>query len=154
MNRANLLIPSIFLAGVVIFIVLLLPFESSSQEAQPTFDHFTTGFRLDGAHRLAECESCHVNGIFAGTPTECGGCHTQASRVRATWQPPRHLMVSERCDACHRPVSWVPVARVDHFEVYGSCSSCHNNIAAPGQPPQHIPTTSECDACHNTRFWR
>ncbi len=154
MIRFRLLIVPLVIAACFAVSILLVPFESRSSDAKPTFDHFTTAFRLEGGHRLAECEGCHINGIFAGTPTECVGCHTQASRVRATWQPATHLPVTEQCDACHRPVSWVPVVRVDHLEVQGSCSSCHNNITVRGQHAQHIPTTNECDACHNTRFWR
>lgn len=134
--------------------VILLPVTTSGTESRPIFDHFTTGFSLEGAHRLVECESCHVNAVFPGTPLNCSGCHTQGSRVRATWQPPTHMMTTDRCASCHREVVWAPVVRVDHLEVQGSCSSCHNNFTAPGQHPQHIPTTNECDACHNTRFWR
>ena len=51
------------------------------------FDHFTTAFPLEGAHQFAHCESCHVDGQFAGTPVQCAGCHSQGSRVRATFQP-------------------------------------------------------------------
>ncbi len=154
MQQSRFVLLPFVLAVVAATLALLIPFESTGTEAQPTFDHFTTGFRLEGAHRLAECEGCHVNGVFEGSPTECEGCHTQASRIRATWQPPTHLTVSERCDSCHRAVAWAPVARVDHLEVQGSCSSCHNNFTARGQHAQHIPTISECDECHNTRFFR
>lgn len=154
MRQSRLFFVPLLVAVTTITITLLLPFNSSGQEAQPTFDHFTTGFDLDGAHRFVECEACHVNAVFEGSPTDCVGCHAQGSRIRATWQPPTHLTVNERCESCHRPQAWVPVARVDHLEVQGPCSSCHNNITARGQHPQHIVTTSECDACHNVRFWR
>lgn len=122
--------------------------------ANTQFDHFTTGFRLEGAHRFAECESCHSDGNFAGTPTRCADCHTQASRSRATRQPPTHLPTTDRCDSCHRPNAWAPMIRFDHLEVVGTCSSCHNNVITTGQHPQHISTTAECDSCHNTRTWR
>ena len=140
--------------GLCLLVLALLATAVQRSEAQTPFDHFTTGFRLVGAHQYADCESCHNNGVFTGTPATCDGCHSQASRIRATWQPPRHIRTTERCDGCHRPVAWVPVARVDHFETVGSCSSCHDNFRARGQHPQHIPTTGECDSCHNTRFWR
>jgi len=132
----------------------LLWFDTANSQTEVRFDHFTTGFRLEGTHRFADCESCHVNGIFEGTPTDCADCHSQASLVRATYQPPTHLPVSTRCDGCHRENVWDVVMRVDHLEVKGSCSSCHNNRVVAGQPPQHIPTTAECDSCHNTRWWR
>ena len=134
--------------------LLLLAKTSSDSVAKTKFDHLTTGFRLEGAPRAAECESCHTDGVFAGTPTNCENCHTQASRIQATWKPPTHLQTSNSCDACHRSFAWVSVARFDHLEVRGTCSSCHNNMIVAGQQPQHIPTTAECDSCHNTRFWR
>ena len=127
---------------------------SADSMAQAQFDHFTTGFRLEGAHRAADCESCHSDGVFAGTPTGCADCHTQASRIRAAWKPQTHLQTSDLCDSCHRPFAWAPVARFDHLEAPGTCSSCHDNRIVAGQHPQHIPTTAECDSCHNTRFWR
>ena len=127
---------------------------SNESAAETKFDHLTTGFRLEGAHRVADCESCHSDGLFAGTPTDCVGCHSQANRIRASWQPATHLQTTDRCDSCHRPFSWSPVARFDHLETRGTCSSCHNNRIVAGQHPQHIQTSEECDSCHNTRFWR
>lgn len=154
MRRLQLAFPALAIAATTVLVLLHLPQNVAHSQSQPTFDHFTTGFRLEGMHRFAECEACHNNGLFTGTPSSCDGCHTQASRIQATRQPPKHINTTERCDACHRPVAWSPVARVDHLEVQGSCSSCHDNFRAGGQPAQHIPTTSECDSCHNTRFWR
>lgn len=133
---------------------LLLWITAVDSNAQTSFDHFTTGFRLEGAHRFAECEACHSDGIFAGTPTQCADCHTQASRTRATSKPATHLQVSDECESCHRPNAWAPVIRFDHLEVLGTCSTCHNNLTARGQHPQHISTMAECDSCHNTRFWQ
>lgn len=134
--------------------MLLLAQMSADATAQVRFDHLTTGFRLEGAHRFADCEVCHTDGVFAGTPTACVDCHTQASRIRAAWKPPTHLLTTDRCDSCHRPIAWAPVTRFDHLEVHGTCSSCHNNIIVSGQHPQHTATMAECDTCHNTRFWR
>ena len=31
-----------------------------------SFDHFTTGWPLEGAHRSVECAGCHVGGVFEG----------------------------------------------------------------------------------------
>lgn len=121
--------------------------------AQSTFDHFATGFRLEGAHRFAECESCHSDGMFAGTPTECSGCHSQASRVNATAKSPTHNLTTDRCDACHRPEAWLPLTRVDHLETHGTCVSCHNGQRAPGKPFNHVPADDTCDNCHRTTAW-
>lgn len=140
--------------AVVAAAVLLVSFSPRESIADKAFDHLTTGFRLEGAHRFAECESCHIKGVFDGTPKQCASCHTQASRIQATFQPATHLPVSKRCDSCHRPFSWAPAARFDHLEVRSTCSSCHNNRIVAGQHPQHAPTTQECDSCHNTRSFR
>lgn len=133
--------------------LLLLPVFAENSIAQSTFDHYATGFRLDGAHRFADCESCHTDGIFAGTPTQCSGCHTQASRINATSKPPVHIMATDRCDACHRPNVWAAVNRVDHLEVQGTCISCHNGQKAGGKPPNHLQTDNQCDNCHRTTAW-
>ena len=141
----------LFIAAVSVLSVAIVSGESV---AEVSFDHLTTGFRLEGAHRVADCESCHSDGVFAGTPKICTDCHAQASRIRATSKPQTHLQTSDRCDGCHRPFAWAPVARFDHFETRVPCSSCHDNRIVAGQHPQHVPTTEECDACHNSRFWR
>lgn len=118
-----------------------------------TFDHFTTGYRLDGAHAMASCDSCHAGSLFAGTPTECAGCHSDSSTVRASTQPSHHVTATQQCESCHRPYTWVPVVRVDHLEVLGSCGSCHDGRRAGGQPLNHLPTANDCESCHRTGAW-
>ena len=48
------------------------------------FNHMTTGFPLLGGHATAACETCHVGGVFKGTPKNCDGCHAVGRRVLAT----------------------------------------------------------------------
>ena len=31
------------------------------------FDHFTTGFPLNGVHAQTSCDGCHAQGVFRGT---------------------------------------------------------------------------------------
>ena len=145
--------PTRELCRLGILALLLLPVVPGQADAQSTFDHFTTGFRLDGAHRVAECESCHTDGLFAGTPTQCSGCHTQAGRINATSKPAVHVTTTDRCDACHRSNAWVAVSRVDHLEVLGTCISCHNGRKANGKPVNHLPTSDQCDDCHRSTAW-
>ncbi len=134
--------------------LLLLPVAPDRSVAQSTFDHFTTGYRLEGAHRFAECESCHTDGMFTGTVRHCSGCHNQASRSNATSQPQTHITTTNRCAACHRPNVWVGITRVDHFETLGACSSCHNGRKANGKPVTHVPAGNSCEDCHNTVAWQ
>ena len=43
----------------------------SAPATRAPFDHLTTGFELEGKHREATCESCHVNAVFKGTSRDC-----------------------------------------------------------------------------------
>ncbi len=146
-----------FAAGICqlgVLALLLLPVAPDRSVAQSKFDHFTTGFRLEGSHRFAACESCHTDGMFSGTARHCAGCHSQSSRSNATSQPQTHITTTNRCDACHRPNTWVGVMRVDHFETRGACYACHNGRKANGKPANHVPAPNTCDDCHNTVAWR
>jgi hypothetical protein len=139
---------------LAIWLVLLLAPGVLFAQARPnsSFDHFTTGFDLDGAHRVVDCESCHVAGVFQGTPTQCGSCHVTGGRIRASAKPANHPLTTEYCADCHRTTAWVPV-RMNHDAVFGTCMSCHNNVFSAGKPPGHLPTTSDCDGCHRTTGW-
>lgn len=121
--------------------------------AASNFDHFTTGFDLDGGHLILDCESCHVGGVFQGTPTECGSCHVTGGRVQATPKPADHVFSTDTCEECHRTAAWLPLAEMNHDAIYGSCTTCHNNVQSVGKPPQHPPTGQECDTCHRTTAW-
>jgi hypothetical protein len=135
--------------------VLALAGESWSANARPVvdFDHLTTGFELIGQHRDLQCESCHVNAIFKGTPRDCAACHGVGTEVHATAKPAEHILSSNRCGACHTPIAFKPAVNFDHAEVRGSCSSCHNGVQAQGKGPTHIQTDLECDTCHSTIGW-
>ena len=134
-----------------VLVMSLLPGVGMGQASiGSSFDHYTTGFRLDGEHQFAACESCHADGMFVGTPRDCVGCHTESSRVRATTKPPQHGLTSERCESCHRTSGFIPIARMDHLEAFGSCASCHDDRRARGKPPNHVPAGEMCDDCHRT----
>ena len=47
-------------------------------EAQEPFDHFSTGFVLDGAHANVSCESCHTYGVDAVCVDSPGIVHSLA----------------------------------------------------------------------------
>ena len=146
-------VADVCLIALTVSLILIVTPDRSRAQSQSTFDHFATGFHLEGAHRFAECEACHTDGMFAGTPTQCSSCHTQGSRVSATFKPPRHITATDRCDACHRVTVWASVDRVDHFEVKGACFTCHNGRSAPGKPFNHIQTSADCVNCHRPTAW-
>lgn len=159
MKRAHtrtLTVVSLYCLGAVcaaLLLAMLTHPEASAQTTLRAFDHLTTGFELDGAHRDVPCESCHVAAMFKGTPRDCRGCHAFGSRINALAKPASHIMSSESCGECHSTVAWSPADRFDHTQVRGTCASCHNNIQATGKPTNHIASSDNCDTCHTTTAW-
>jgi Zn finger protein HypA/HybF involved in hydrogenase expression len=104
-------------------------------------DHNLFVFKLEGKHAGVECESCHVNGVFQGTPTDCYACHQQDDEHNGQF--------GTQCSACHTPNDWEGVS-FDHnlgsFPLTGAhvsvaCDRCHVNNIFAGTP-------SACVACH------
>ncbi len=139
--------------ATLVLVAVLFPALPGESGEPAKFDHFTTGFRLEGAHRFADCAACHTDGMFVGTPTQCAGCHMQSNRVRASTKSPNHILTTDLCESCHQDYTWEPVTRVDHLEVIGPCASCHNGFKALGKPANHIPATDLCGDCHNTMMF-
>ena len=134
--------------GPLLVVLGLLLTPAVGLAANTTFDHFSTGFELLGQHADVPCESCHVGGVFKGTPQDCGACHVAGSRTGATAKPTRHIVSNNDCAQCHTPFAWRPVAQFDHLNVIGTCTSCHNNMQSIGKGPSHVATTAECSSCH------
>ena len=105
------------------------------------FEHSKTGFSLTGAHTNTRCESCHINGVFKGTPKQCGGCHIKSSRMGATPMPSGHMSTKYTCEACHVSAAWTP-ALFSHDGILEStpCASCHDGKHAQGKSGSHIVT--------------
>ncbi|MCR4305008.1 MAG: hypothetical protein NUV63_12440 [Gallionella sp.] len=117
------------------------------------FDHIKTGFYLSGAHVQAKCESCHIHGIFKGTPRDCAGCHLAGNRMGATAKPGRHVPSVSPCDSCHRTAGWTPASFSHAGVAPGACATCHNGSTAASKPGSHVLTTASCDSCHRTLAW-
>ena len=49
-----------------LFFLFLQPFSINAKESN--FNHDKTGFELIGPHELISCDSCHIRGVFKGTP--------------------------------------------------------------------------------------
>jgi hypothetical protein len=137
-------------AALLIALILSGGATRAHAEQLTQFDHLTTGYELRGFHRDMSCEYCHVNGIFKGTPRTCSGCHTPGTRQNATARPPKHIAVRDDCESCHSQYNFLPIVRMDHLLVLGTCFSCHNGVVAQGKNPGHIPSNNNCDACHTT----
>ncbi len=112
---------------------------SSWQDAR--FDHNLAAFKLTGAHVNAQCQTCHINNVFKGTPTLCGACHAKDDEHNGAF--------GSNCAQCHTTSSWEG-ATFDHnlaaFKLTGAhvnvrCQTCHVNDVFKGTP-------TSCGACH------
>ncbi len=130
-----------------------------------TFDHNNAAFHLDGKHTSVACQSCHINGVFKGTPMDCASCHTK--------NDPHAGKLGAKCADCHTTSGWTP-STFDHknssFLLTGkhtavacaqchkdkffvgtpaNCSSCHNNA-----DPHSGALGAKCETCHTTNGWK
>ncbi len=129
---------------------------SAQAQVRTAEDHVKTGYVLSGLHATAKCESCHINGIFRGTPRDCSTCHTEGSRYARSnvVKPVNHLPTQNSCDTCHITRAF-SAARFSHSGVrQGTCATCHNGLNTIGKPPTHIATQSSCDTCHRPTGWK
>ena len=158
MKTLRFLLPLPVVVALTLALALALALPGARAATTPSitlkFDHSTTGFELDGAHRDLPCESCHIDAVFQGTPRDCAACHSRGTRYNATPKPATHVLSSENCAACHTTTAYLPVVHFEHAEVRGNCASCHDGVHAVGKPPGHVPTTQPCESCHSTVAWR
>jgi len=114
------------------------------------FDHKTTGFLLEGAHRDLRCAKCHNQKNARGAPTflqakaTCASCH----------RDPHEQRFGNDCRSCHNESKWQEVAldKFDHdrtrFALHGKheqveCAKCH------GKPAKYRDLEFEtCTSCH------
>jgi hypothetical protein len=117
---------------------------STSTWTGATFDHSQAAFKLSGKHVSTACQSCHVNGVFKGTPTTCYACHSSRDKHNGSF--------GVNCASCHSTSTWAG-ATFDHsqaaFKLTGkhvstACQSCHVNGVFKGTP-------TTCYACHSSR---
>ncbi len=118
-------------------------------------DHERTNFPLLGQHRTVACADCHLNGVLAGTPTDCEACHwdrRQDDRYRT--------LLGLHCADCHTPFDWKKLkanswdhGRQGGFPLSGvhatmDCAMCHprgtfDRLAA-----------RDCYSCHQEQYQR
>jgi len=131
-----------------------------------SFDHSLAAFPLTGAHAQVECEGCHVNDVFKGTPQACFSCHADDDAHQGRF--------GQDCQECHTPEDGWEGASFDHslaaFQLSGAhaqveCEGCHVNDVFKGtpqdcfschaEPAYHIGLFgAECAACHSTDGWK
>jgi predicted CXXCH cytochrome family protein len=123
--------------------------------ATRSFEHIKTGFALTGQHANERCESCHINGVFKGTPRDCASCHTSGTRWSRNnvVKSQSHFPTQQACDTCHSTQSYAG-AKFNHVGVNaGACATCHTGSMAAGKPSSHVQTSASCDSCHKTTGW-
>ena len=120
-----------------------------------------TTFGLTGYHAtsLCSCASCHLSGVWKGTPTTCTGCHS-GTRPPAKGKTAQHIPSTAECSVCHSTTVFSGATMVHNAVTSppGGCLTCHNGAftsqGARGRPSSGHPNTAlSCDACHSTRSW-
>jgi hypothetical protein len=122
---------------------------STANWTSSTFNHNNTTFPLTGAHTSVACSSCHINGNFTSTPTDCYSCHR--SDYTGTTNP-SHTAAAfpTTCQTCHNTTAWTgatfnhtwfPIYSGTHNQnVWVTCSACHTNATDY--------SSFTCIACH------
>ncbi len=135
-----------------------------------TFNHDLTSFKLTGKHAKTDCQACHKNEVFQGTPQSCVACHAQADVHKGRF--------GANCAECHTTDTWkahnVSLATAfDHnitrFKLTGKhatveCKMCHKNevfvgtpqtcVGCHAEPKSHAKKYgSNCTMCHTTSTW-
>jgi len=131
---------------------------------QTDFDHTKTRFALAGAHGKAACADCHKSQQFAGTTTQCAGCHQSDDKHAGR--------NGVECGGCHTPTAWA--ASFDHSTVTGfrlagkhkelECEGCHTKNLSAALPrtcvgchqkndPHQGRLGTSCADCHSATQW-
>jgi hypothetical protein len=152
--RSSWMIRVGLLFTISLLLMMKFAFAEISDSGNLKFDHSKTGFILSGSHVQARCASCHVSGVFKGTPRDCSSCHVAGNHMGAQAKTTKHITTVAQCDSCHQNTTWIP-ATFRHVGLPdGTCQNCHNGTAATGKPSGHIATTDSCDTCHKTVDWK
>jgi hypothetical protein len=109
------------------------------------FDHNCAAFKLTGKHVNVNCNSCHSNNVYKGTPQACVSCHAEPKVPQV-----HKARYGSNCNQCHTTATWSH-ATFDHnqcaFKLTGkhvnvSCNACHKNEVFKGTP-------QSCVGCHS-----
>ncbi len=100
-----------------------------------TFNHNNTPFPLTGAHVNVDCNQCHINNVFAGTPTALlllpqGGLHRHdksQSRDCGLAHHLHHLPHHNCWLPATLPASYHTFFPLNHGNANGVCATCHTN---------------------------
>ena len=137
---------------LILLSVFLIQFASSGYAAG-SFNHDSTGFKLDKRHKNIPCVTCHIGGGFKHTPVECADCHERYDMIDDGEKPGNHEPTDLSCDVCHIQSS-IRTGLVDHNDFNEPCVFCHDGKKTKGQPADHIKSHNQCESCHIANSWR
>lgn len=115
------------------------------KESLESFHGEGSKFPLRNGHANVQCQLCHVNDVYEGTPRECGvTCHEDSLHKGS---------LGQECSRCHEPGQW-PAVRFDHkddtkWPLEGkhagikACASCH-----PARAYANTPKNCSATGCH------
>ena len=131
----------------------------------PSFDHASTGFRLERGHAKVACARCHgatgMSLVGNRAPTACLTCHAN----------PHGKQFGTTCTQCHDTGSWRQTPGFDHdatafpLELRHAtlaCAACHNAQRPVVNPacrtchgdPHRGGNAFDCSDCHRADRWR
>ncbi len=87
-------------------------------------------YPLIGAHTTVNCNQCHINNVYQGTPRTCVGCHQDD--YNGTNDPDHAASgFSTNCTECHNNNTWQGAVFNHTFPIQGphnlACNVCHTN---------------------------
>jgi len=151
MERLGRVLGSLLAVALTVFSLQSL---AAAQMGGRDFNHMATGFILSGGHAVAACETCHIGGVFKGTPKTCDGCHATGKRIIATPKSSSHIVTDAPCETCHFNTSTWLGAKFNHGSARkNDCAACHNSRIAAGKHASHKLTSASCDSCHRVSAW-
>ncbi len=156
MQRPGRFIGNLFAIALTVLSLQVVA-ETQTQLGGRDFNHMATGFPLNGGHATAACETCHIGGVFRGTPKACDGCHALGKRIVATPKSNAHIVTDAPCETCHFNTATFLGARYNHANAQpGQCMTCHNGRLSNNKPSTHNSgnkASKSCDSCHRSVAW-
>ncbi|MDO9152682.1 MAG: cytochrome c3 family protein [Paludibacter sp.] len=118
----------------------------------------SSSFPLTGAHKAAECRTCHWDNYSAAEKedlaksNQCNSCHSLKNSDKARFPAHTTKYLKYDCGDCHNTTSWSSGVRFTQHDSWGriysgkhkgkwtKCTDCHNNDAA---------YVANCSKCHS-----
>lgn len=94
-------------------------------------------FPLTGGHEIQDCNACHANGVFAGTPTDCFSCH-EDDYLATTGPDHQANGFPTDCQLCHAIEPGWPAQDFDN----------HDDLFFPIFSGKHKGKWNDCTECH------